>query len=181
MIRTFGLQTLGAAAQPLFGDKLTAAMPIPSAGIDPIATVANTAIYQVGDRITIDPQQANVDTLLVTNIINGTTMQLSSQGEPIHAHSTNAIIALAIVCAEMIVQLSDGTSGNAFLGADNTVGFSTVPTGSVFQILYKTAAATPTVPFRFTNSVAFNSIRTDDAWIFGTHAGDTFIASAEIV
>ena len=178
MIRSFGLQTLGAAAQPLFGDKLTAAMPIPAAGIDPIATVANTAIYQVGDRITIDPQQANVDTLLVAVILSSTTMQLSSQGAPIHTHSTNAIIALAIPCAEMIVQLSDGTSGNAFLGSDNTV--TSVPGGSVFQILYKTAAATPTVSFRFTNSVAFNSIRTDDCWIIGT-TGNTFIASAEIV
>jgi hypothetical protein len=179
MFRTFGLQALTGAAQPLFGDKITAALAIPPAGIDAIVTVANTAIYQAGDRINIDPGQSYVDTLLVTTILSGTTMQCTSQGgAPQHAHAVNAIISLSIPAAEIVVQLKDGTAANAVLGADNTV--TAVPGGSVIQVLYKTAAATPTVPFRFTNSVAFNTIRTDDAWIIGT-AADTFIATAEIV
>jgi hypothetical protein len=179
MFRTFGLQTLTGSAQPLFGDKLTAALPIPPAGIDAIATVANTAIYQAGDRINIDPGLASQDTLLVTTILSGTTMQVTSQGgAPQHAHTNGALISLSISAGEVIVQLKDGTAANAVIGADNTV--TAVPGGNVIQILYKTAASTPTVPFRFTNSMSFNTVRTDDAWIIGT-AADTFIATAEIV
>lgn len=178
MMRTFGVQTLTGTAQPLFGDKLTAAMAIPPQGIDAIATVANTAIYQQGDRFIVDPMQTNRDTFLVTNIINSTTMQVSSQGAPQHAHAANALIALADSCAEVIAQLLDGTAANAVLGADNTV--TATPGGNAVYVLYKTAAGTPTVPFRMTNSVAFNEVRTDDLWIIGT-AADKFIASAVVV
>ncbi len=179
MFRTFGLQTLTGASQPLFGDKITAALPIPPAGIDPIVTVANTAIYQAGDRFTIAPDTASADTLLVTTILTSTTMQCTSQGgAPLHAHSVNAIIALSIPCAELIVQLKDGTTGNAVLGSDNTV--TATPGGNVVAIIYKTTAGTPTTPFRATNSATFNMVRTDDLWIIGT-ANDTFIAAAEVI
>jgi hypothetical protein len=180
MFRTFGLQTItGTNAQPLFGDKITVALPIPPAGIDSIVTVANTAIYQTGDRINIEMGTANQDTLLVTTILTGTTMQCTSQGGAAqHAHAINSLISLSIPCAEIIVQLMDATTANAVLGSDSTV--TTAPGGNLIQILYKTASGTPTVPFRFTNSVAFNTIRTDDAWIIGT-ANDKFIAVAEIV
>ena len=180
MFRTFGVQSItGTNAQPLFGDKLTAAMPIPPAGVDAIATVANTAIYQVGDRINIDMGQAAQDTLLVINILSSTTMQVTSQGGAAqHAHNSGALISLSISAAEIIVQLLDGTTGNAVLGSDSTV--TTTPGGNAIQVLYKTASGTPTVSFRFTNSVSFNAIRTDDAWIIGT-ASDKFIATAEIV
>ena len=180
MFRTFGLQTItGTNAQPLFGDKLTAAMPIPQAGVDAIATVANTAIYQVGDRINVDPGLAAQDTLLVTRILTATTMQVASQGgAPQHAHLVNAIISLSIPAAEIIVQLMDATTGNAFLGSDSSV--TVTPGGNVIAKLLKTASGTATNPFRFTNSVSYNMIRTDDAWIIGT-ANDTFIATAEIV
>ena len=167
------------AAQPLFGDKLTAAMPIPPAGVDATATVANTAIYQAGDRITIDPYTANQDTLLVTTILTSTTMQVTSQGGAAqHAHAVNAIIALSISAAELFVQLKDGTTGNAYLGTDNTV--TAVPGGNVVQILYKTTAGTPTNVFKATNSATFDMVRTDDLWIIGT-ANDTFIAAAEVI
>ena len=179
MFRTFGLQTFTGTAQPLFGDKLTAALPIPPAGIDGIATVANTGIYQVGDRINIDPGLTNQDTLLVSAILSPTTMRVSSQGNaPQHAHAVNAIISLSISAAELFVQLKDGTAGNAYVGSDNTV--TAVPGGNVVQIIYKTAAGTPTAIFRATNSATFDMCRTDDLWIIGT-ANDTFIAAAEVI
>jgi hypothetical protein len=179
MFRTFGLQTiLGTEAQPLFGDKITAAMAVPPDGVDPILAVANTAIYQEGDRVVLDPGQTDQDVVLVGNIIDGTHMQVNAQGAPLHAHVVNTVIALSISCAELFVRLKDGTAANAVLGSDSTV--TVTPGGSVVEILYKTAAGTPTVPFRATDSATFNMVRTDDLWIIGT-ANDTFIAAAEVI
>lgn len=178
MWRTFGVQTLNGNAQPLFHDKLTAAMAVPPSGVDAILTVADTTKYQEGDRINLDPGQADQDTVLVTTILTPTTMQVSSQGAALHAHANNTVISLSISAAEVVVQLLDGTAGNAVLGADNTV--TATPGGSAIQVLYKTTAGTPTVPFRFTNNASFDNIRTDDAWIIGTN-NDTYIAAAEVI
>jgi hypothetical protein len=179
MFRTFGLQALTGVSQPLFGDKLTAAMPIPQAGVDAIAQVANTAIYQVGDRITFDPYTANQDTLMVSKILTPTTMQVTSQGNaPQHAHAINAVMCLSLSVGELIIEPIDGGAGQVYLGSDNTV--TAGGGGNTFYKLLKVAAGTMPNIFRATNSIAFNPVRTDDIWIAGS-ASDSYYAGAEII
>ena len=179
MFRTFGLQALTGNSQPLFADKLTVAMPIPPPSIDSIAHVANTAIYQPGDRITIDPLTASQDTLLVTTILTGTTMQVTSQGgAPQHAHAINAVIQLSISAGELIVEPVDGGAGNVYLGTDNTV--TAGGGGNTFYKLLKVASGTQPNVFRATTSLSFNLVRTEDIWIAGS-ASDSYYATAEIV
>ena len=172
MWRTFRKQTLTGAAQPIFGDKLTAAMPIPPDGVDPIVNVADTTIYQQGDRITIDAGQTNLDTVLITTIKSGTQMQVTSQGAPYHAHAVNAIIALAIPATEIIF------SGNAsvfYLGTDNSI----TATGGGNVIAQVGAAVAP--PFRMTYSANWNTVRTDDLWMAGAGVSDGAIVAAQVI
>lgn len=173
MWRTFGAQTLNGNAQPLLGDKLTAALAVPLHGIDPILTVANTAIYQDGDRITIDPLQTNQDSVLVTSILSPTTMQCTSQGATIHAHAVNAILQLDLVCAEVMVQAKSTNANSLFLGTDNTV--TSAGGGNVVQEL--TPGGTP---FRMTNSAQYNTVRTNDLWMAGT-AAQIAIVAAQVI
>ena len=173
MWRTFGAQILTGAAQPLFGDKLTAALAIPPHEVDPVLTVASTAIYQTGDRIVIDPLQTNQDEVLVIRIINGTTMQCSSQGASMHAHAVNAILQLDLVCADVMVQAKSTNANSVFLGVDNTV--TNAGAGNV--VLEVTPGG---APFRMTNNGQWNSVRTNDLWMAGT-ATQVAIVSAQVI
>jgi len=170
MWRTFRKQTLTGAAQPIFGDKLTAAMPIPPDGVDPIVNVADTTIYQQGDRITIDAGQTNLDTVLITTIKSGTQMQVTSQGAPYHAHAVNAIIALAIPCTEI---LFSGNASTLYLGTDNTI----TATGGG-NVIY---AILPGAGFRETYSANWNTVRTDDLWMAGAGVSDGAIVAAQVI
>jgi hypothetical protein len=178
MIVTFGLQTLGATAQPLFADKITAALAIPPVGIDPIVTVANTAIYQTGFRLLIDAGQAAQDVLRVGTILTSTTMSCSYESAQPHAHAVNAVIALAIGACEIVVQPIDGGTGDVILGTDNTV--TALMAGSAFCKINKTASGTMSQGYRMTNTVDHNVVRTDDVWIVGT-TGDKYLASAVVL
>jgi hypothetical protein len=170
MWRTFRKQALTGAAQPIFGDKLTAAMAIPPDGVDPVVTVADTSIYWEGDRFTIDADQANADTVLITHIKSGTQMQVTSQGAPYHAHAINAIIALAIPATEILIT---GNASTLYLGTDNTI--TAVGGGNVI------AAILPGAGFRDTYSANWNTVRTDDLWMAGAGVSDSAIVAAQVI
>ena len=172
MWRTFGIQALTGSAQPLFSDKLTAAMAIPPFGVDPILHVANTAKYQQGDRINIEPGTANQDTVLVTTILSGTTMQVTSQGAPYHAHATNSLLELDIPATEVTIQGKSTNGNSVWIGADNTI--TAAGGGNAIHELI------PSGDFRMTQSGQFNTIRTSDAWVAG-NLSDSFIPAAEII
>lgn len=171
MLRSFGIQTLTGNAQPLFADKLTAAMVVPLVSIDPIIKVANTALYQVGDRITIEPSTAIADMVLVEKILSNTQMQVSSQGAPLHAHASNALTELDMPCAEILINPVTGNSGTTWVGTDNTV--TSTGGGSAFVPLPGGTSLNLGFP-------QWNAIRTSEAWIAGT-AGDTVGVAAVIV
>lgn len=157
MFRTFGVVTLSGSAQPLLPDKLTAAMAIPPSGVDPIITVADTTKYQDGDRITLDPGNADADTVLVTAILTSTTMRVTSQGAPYHAHANNTVIALDL-CSGIILISPIANSGNLWIGADKTV--TNAGGGSAFL---------PLVGGTFYNlgQGQWNVVRTTDMWMAG--------------
>lgn len=170
MWRTFRKQALTGAAQPIFGDKLTAAMLIPPDGVDPIVTVADTTIYQLGDRITIDAGQVGADTILINKILSATQMQGSSQGAPYHAHAVSAIIALSLPVAEILIT---GNSGTLYLGTDNTV--TATGGGNVMYAILAGAG------FRDTYSANWNTVRTDDMWMAGAGVSDSAIVAAQVI
>ena len=162
MWRTFGVQTLSGSAQPLLGDKLTAAMAIPPANVDPIIAVANTAIYQDGDRMTIDPGNTDSDEVMVVAIISSTKMQVTSQGAPYHAHAVNTVIALDLVCG--LVLINPITIAATFwIGADKTV----TNTGGGSAFLPLTSGSSYNL-----GQGQWNVLRTTDQWMAGT-GGDT--------
>ena len=171
MYRSWGLQTLTGAAQPLFNDKLTAAFAIPPSHIDPILTVANTAKYQQGERITLDPGQADADIVLVTNILTGTTLQVSSQGAVLHAHAINTVICLNIPCGGLIIFEPATDAGAIWVGSDNTV--TNVGGGSAFYQITQGG----NYPI---GAYQWNAERTTDLWIAGT-AADTVGVAAYVV
>jgi hypothetical protein len=162
MWRTFGVQTLSGVAQPLLGDKLTAAMAIPPASVDPIITVANTALYQDGDRITIDPGNTDSDEVMVVNIISPTTMQVTSQGAPYHAHAVNTVIALDLVCGLVLIN-PVAVAASLWIGADKTV--TNVGGGSAFLPLIGGSSYN-------LGQGQWNVLRSTDQWMAGT-GGDT--------
>ena len=169
MWRTFRKQVLTGAAQPIFGDKLTAAMAIPIDGVDPIIHVADTTIYQDGDRIVIDAGQATADTVRIVTRPTATTMQVTSEGAPYHAHAVNAIIALSISCTEI---LFSGNGSALYLGTDNTIT-NTGGGNVVYEIL-------PGASFRETYSANWNTVRTSDLWMAGS-LSDTTIVAAQVI
>ena len=169
MLRSWGIVTLSGSAQPWFGDKVTAAVGLGSAaGIIPV-TVASTTNYRVGDRIVLDPQQTNQDTLMVDSIASSTVLNCKSEGgAATHTHAVNALIVLTIACAEIMLQALDGNTATVWLGSDNTV--TATPSGTAFQQLQKVAAGGAPSLFRYTNSVGTNWVRTSDGWMIGTAA-----------
>ena len=173
MWRSWRLTAVGAAA-PLFGDVLTAAFVAPvNSGIDPVVTVADTTKYQQGDRITLDPAGTTPDTVLVMAILSSTTMQVSSQGAPLHNHANGTVICLAIAAAEVVVQAPQANTASAWLGTDNTV-----TAAGAGNAIYELVKSLP--PFREAYDAGWNKVRTDELWIAGT-SGDHYLASAEVI
>lgn len=172
MMVTFGYQTLTGSAQPLFSDEITAALPVPLSTIDPILTVADTTIYEVGFRLVLEPGTANQDLLRVSRILSSTTMQCSYEGATPNAHAVNSVIALAVSAAELVVQPKSGNANSVFLGKDNTV--TSAGAGHTF------AEVVPGYPYRMTNSGQYNTVLTTDVWVAGT-ASQTFLASALVI
>jgi hypothetical protein len=134
-------------------------MAVPPNGVDPILTVANTALYQTGDRITLDPGQTDADTVLVTTIVSATKMQVSSQGATLHAHAVNTVIALDLVCGLVFINPITGNVGNLWLGADSTV--TNAGGGSAFLSLYGGSSFS-------LGQGQWNVLRSTDQWMAGT-------------
>ena len=173
MWRSWRLQSLTGSAQPLFGDKLTAAFTPPvNTGVDPTMQVADTTLYQQGDRITIEPGTANADTVLVVNIKDSTHMQVSSQGATLRSHANNSVICLANCVSEIQVQANPGATNPIYLGTDSTI--TNAGGGSVIAAV---TASFP--PWRASGSAHFNNIRTDENWMAG-NAADKVIVAAEV-
>jgi hypothetical protein len=178
MIRSWGLVTLSGVAQPWFGDVTTAAVGLGSAaGIIPV-TVASTTRYRVGDRIVLDPEQTNQDTLLVDTIPSGTVLNCRAEGgAKTHTHTDGAIIQLSIPCMDVILQ-SDAAAV-VWLGSDDTV--TNVGAGSGFYALQPATAPAEANTFRLAGSIgSVNVCRTSDGWMAGT-AAQTVAVSAVVL
>lgn len=174
MIRQLGVQTFTGVAQPLMSDVTTAAVIAPPDGQDAYITVASNAIYQSGDRIVLEPGTANQDVYRVVafrtaaGVTSTTVMQCTLEGSTGHAHANGVTIQLAINAVDVVVQLLSGTTGNAFIGADNTVTMAVVPGGSAIQELFKTTDGTATVPWHMAGGTDHNIVNSADAWMIGT-------------
>lgn len=180
MIRTFGVQTLGAAAQPWFADALTAAIAAqPSNYNDGQTTtpvkVASSALYRVGDYLILSAGTANQERVTIVQIPNGTTLNVTFCTK---AHASGDVIALDIFCYNVSIQLLDGGTGVAYLGTDNTV--TAAPGGTAFYELQKEATGTLPAQWEYSPSGNNNCRNTADGWIVGT-AGDKYLAAAYVV
>lgn len=173
MIRTFGPRTMTTVAQPLIGDVTTAAVAIPMKGQDAIITVANSAIYQVGDRIVLEPMTANKDTYKIVAIPSGgVTLQGSLEDAAGHAHANGVIIQLSINAVDVVVQPKSGGAGNVIIGADNTV--TATPGGSAIAEIDKTTAGTQPAAWHMAGGTGANVVNTADAWMIDASADTVF-------
>jgi hypothetical protein len=177
MIRSWGLVTSTATAMPWFGDVTTAAVGLPgSNGLIPV-TVGSTTRYRVGDRIVLDPEQTNQDTLLVIGIASSTVLNCMSEGNcPTHTHANGAIIQLSIAAMDII--FDNVGAGEIVLGTDNTV--TTGPTGgSAFKVLQPVTSPAQPNTFRLAGSIGgANTCRTSDGWMIGS---STVLVSAVVL
>lgn len=176
MIRSWGLVTSTATAMPWFGDVTTAAVALPgSSGIIPV-TVASTTRYRAGDRIVLDPEQTNQDTLLIDTIPSATVLNCRLEGDgKSHTHTNGAIIQLSIACMDVIFD-NVGT-GEIVLGSDNTV--TAVPGGSAFKVLQPVTSPAQSNSFRLAGSIgSSNTCRTSDGWMIGS---GTLLVSAVVL
>ena len=162
-------------AQPLMGDVTTAVVLIPLDTQDAIITVANTSIYQVGDRIVLEPRTTNQDTYKVSAIKSATTLQGSLEGVVGHAHLSGVIVQLADAAVDVVVQPADGGVGPVFIGADNTV--TNVGGGNTIYRIDKTAAGTQGNVWHMAGGTDHNIVNTADAWMAGT-GGDVVFTYA---
>jgi hypothetical protein len=179
MIRTFGPQTMTGSAQPLMSDVTTAAVAIPLKDQDVIIPVANSAIYQVGDRITLEPLTTNQDTYKISVIPSGgTTLQGSLEGAAGHTHASGVIIQLANPAMDVVVQPIDGGTGPVIIGSDNTV--TNAAGGNAIYRLDKTAAGTQPNPWHMAGGTDHNICNTAEAWMAGTTGDKAFVYSVQI-
>jgi hypothetical protein len=169
MIRSWGLVTLTGSAQPCFGDVTTAAVGLPLGNGTIPVTVASTTRYRVGDRIVLDPGQADADTLLVEVIPSATVLTCVSEGNAkTHTHVTGTIIELSIACAAILYTAVTGNAGNTWLGSDSTV--TNTGGGSAFTYLSPGASYNLGFP-------QWNSIRSSEAWMAGPSGGSVGVAA----
>lgn len=180
-IRTFGLQTIGAGtSQPLFGDVMTAAMVLPTDTFDGRITVANTKIYEAGDRLILDPEATDQDVVLVDSIASATVLNVRSEGNlELKPHASGTVISLAIAATLVRVQTNIGNAAVMWLGADKTV--TAAGAGLAFWQLGHVAAAAGAVADSYTYEAASinNGVNTNHIWVAGT-AADKFLAVAEV-
>lgn len=163
MIRTFGPQTLTSTAAPWFGDVTTAAVRIQNTQ-NVFVTVANTAIYQVGDRIVLNPASASRAVLRIDKLVSATVLRCQSESAaPLATFANGTIIMLAIACWAVDFQLIGAVT--AFLGTDSTV--TNVPGGSVFRELLP-ATANAANSYKYEKSTGQNPLNTSEGWMVGT-------------
>lgn len=149
---------------PWFGDVTTAAIPAPANFQYLLVHVANTAIYQVGDRIILNPQGPTKSVLKVNKLASATVLQCQSESDaPVPAWPTATTIALAIPCWCLDFQCLGAAV--VTLGTDNTV--TATPGGSAFRVMQNAVADIANV-YSIKKSTGQNSINTDEGWMIGT-------------
>lgn len=171
-IRTMGPQTMTGSAQPLMGDVTTAAVVAAHQGTFALITVANTALYQAGDRICIEPGTVNADLYRVSILKSATVLQCIPEGVPL-AHVTNSIIQLCINAIDVIVQPIDGGAQPIFIGTDFNI--TNVPAGNIIYRLDKTAAGTQANPWHMAGGTDHNIVNTQEATMVGTAADKAYV------
>jgi hypothetical protein len=158
------MQTLTGNAQPLFGDKITAAfnkIKQQPNGFYFVA-VAKASQYQLGDRIILGIGSGSPTNCLMVGGINTSTNILSCMSEgdaPVVAWPVNTQLCLDIACAQLIVQSGPDNAGTIWLGSDNTV--TNIGGGSAFG--YAPAGGS----YNF-GQAQWNCLRTSEAWMAGT-------------
>jgi hypothetical protein len=181
MIRTFGVQTIGAAAQPWFVDATTAAIIAQPQNVNnqqavTTISVASTTKYRVGDYLVLDAGAAAQERVgPIAQILSANTMNV--QGV-VKAHASAAVISLDIFCFNVSIQLVDGGTGAAYLGTDHTV--TNAPGGTAFYELQLAAAGSPPSVWNYTSSINFDGVKSGDGWIAGT-SGDKYLATAYVI
>ena len=175
MIRSWGKVTVSGFAQPWFGDVLTAAVGLGNgAGIIPV-TVALTTRYKVGDRIYLDPGQANQDLLLIDSIPSSTVLNCRSEGQSTSTHANGALVQLHISVIDVQIQAVDGAAGAIWLGSDKTV--TATGGGSAFRQLQKVTAGQTPNEWRSGYGSDHNEGMTSDGWMCGSSSdAATFMA-----
>ena len=173
MIRSWRLQTLNGSAQPCFGDTMTAAfIPSPSK-VEGVVTVADTTLYQVGDRFIMAPGQSIADIVKIDQVKSPLLMLVKSEGDhPLNAHSSTTLIALSNAAQTIRCQAASGNGADAWIGADNTVTNS--GGGNVVADLI------PSAVYLYETSTGNNGVHTDEVWMAGK-SGDKIINSFEVL
>lgn len=179
-IREFqGVQTIGAASQPVFGTTLTAASIFatdkhtgtnrPGTTTPPVpVVVASTLGMNVGDRVLVGPKanftrtNANLlDQGTIASVVDGT--HLTVQGLT-QNHASGEYLLLN-ECSSMVSVLPVTLSAAMYLGKSSTVSSTD---SSVF------AGGSPQSWANNPTTATGDSYQTSEFWISGT-AGDTFI------
>jgi len=172
LIRSFGLQAVSGAAQPCLGDVTTAAFVVPAKGQLATVTVANSAIYQVGDRIILGAGQVGPNILKVVKIpAGGVTLLCESEGDAaLKAWVSGTILALSIACFRIGFR-TPGNAGLVWLGTDSSV--TNAGAGTAFEAL----GNADRYDYVFHNGQ--NPLNTAEIWMAGTPP-DTVLVSAHI-
>jgi hypothetical protein len=181
-IRPFGgVQTVGAASQPVFGTTLTAAVVTPAQATAgnkfpataPAVTIAvtSTAGFVQNDRVLVGPKanftvanRALLDTGTVSAVVDGTHLKVVGLTQN---HASTDYVVLCEVCDHVAV-IPVTNAGAIYLGTDSTVSSTDT---SVF------AGGSP--QYWATDNPTLGKgqgYQTDQYWLFGATPGDTFIA-----
>lgn len=173
MIRSWRFRTCSGAAQPAFGDVLTAALAYTPNRQNVILTVADTTLWQPTDQIIIAPQTAGKLSVQVTKIVDATHLLCQTVGDtpvPAGGFANSTIIVLSKACFAIHFRTPTGTVG-VYLGPDNTV--TNAGLGSSFELL----VGQDRWDYSFQN--ASNPLHTEELWMAGG-AADKVGVAAEI-
>lgn len=182
--RGFGLQTLGASAQPLFATTLSSAAVITpdfhTGSIGPgsmpskaTLPVANGNIFRYGDRVMVGTAasfaQGSTTQPDGGGVVSTASNSISVTGLQ-RQHSAGEWVVLAIPCAQIQIQTPTTDSGTLFLGEDSTVGVGSS------TLIAEIPKGTLIPAFVMGSGVAGNVVETQKLWVSGT-ASDTYLGS----
>lgn len=180
-IRPFGgVQTVGAASQPVFGTTLTAAVTTPAqatAGNKPPASapaqtipVTSTAGFVQNDRILVGPKtnftaanRGKLDSGTIAAVVDATHLSVIGLAQN---HASTDYVVLCETCDHVNV-IPVTLNGAIYLGTDSTVNATD---SSVF------AGGPPQYWYDNPTTGSSQGYQTDQYWLYGSTPGDTFIA-----
>lgn len=187
-MRGFGIQTLGASAQPAFGTTLTAAVtPTPdrhTGTYDPrsqpsYATLAVTAAswFKTGDKVAIGTaanfgfnpvQHPDFGSVATAPNYVGNTVAVSGLTR---AHASGEFVVLCINVATLIIAPLDTNTGVFYIGPDSSVGAASTSLG--YQITK--AAAALEAQYALGRDAVGNTFDTGAYWVTSTVSGDKYL------